>query len=119
MAYSAPAASDLKTRFPAFSAVADAMVEAALVRARRYVDDSWIENDRAEAEMLYAAHDMTLDGIGATREAQLSGFKRLKLDTLELDRGANDSQPGELTSTTYGQRFADLRRRSHPGIKAI
>jgi hypothetical protein len=119
VAYSAPDADALKARFPAFADVADATLEAALVRARRHVDDTWIEDDRAEAEMLYAAHDMTLDGLGATREAQLAGFKRLKLDTLELERQASAGDPGTLKSTSYGVRFAELRRRSHPGVKAI
>ncbi|WP_270374976.1 DUF4054 domain-containing protein [Marinicauda sp. Alg238-R41] len=119
MAYTQPDAAAFKARFPAFAAVDDAVITSAMARARRFVDDSWIEDDRAEAELLRCAHDLTMDGIGATREAQLSGFKKLKLDTLELEREANSAAPGSLKSTTYGARFHELLKRSHPGVKAI
>ena len=119
MSYSQPSASEMKARFPAFSGVDDAVLDAALVRARQHVDASWIESDRVEAELLYAAHDLTLDGIGETREAQLTGFKSLKLDTLQLVRQDTDAEPGSLKSTSFGARFVALRKRSFPGVSAV
>lgn len=120
MAYEPATASAVKARFPAFAAVADALIEAALTQARRMVDETWLEDDRQPAEMLHAAHEMTLDGLGATREAQLQGFKRLKLGSLELERDTSAGASGSTYGlTTYGQRFMDLLRRNKPAIIAL
>lgn len=121
MAYTAATATTMKARFTAFAAVDDAVLTAALDRARRMVDDTWLANDRQEAEHLYAAHDLTMDGVGATREAQLQGFKRLKLGSLELEREAASSSTSlsTLNLTTYGKRFRQLLRRNQPGITAL
>ena len=64
MTYTTPDAATLKLRYPAFAAVPDSTVEYWLTDARRTVTDSWIENDRAVAEMLLAAHNMALQGLG-------------------------------------------------------
>ncbi|WP_022697922.1 DUF4054 domain-containing protein [Euryhalocaulis caribicus] len=119
MAYVQPDAAAFQVRFPSFASVDGAVITAALSRARRTVDDSWLEDDRAEAEMLHAAHDLTLEGIGATREAQLAGFKRLKLGSLELERQAGDGSTSAFASTTYGQKFLALMRRSVPAVKVV
>jgi len=110
MAYTAPSAADLKARFPAFSAVDDTVVDSALGEAARKVDETWTEADFAQARMYYAAHVMTLDGLGTSREAKLLGFKRIKVGSLELERGGDGSVAGDLASTTYGKRFLDLVR---------
>ncbi|MEP0316756.1 MAG: DUF4054 domain-containing protein [Hyphomonas sp.] len=120
MAYTAATATTLKARFPAFADVTDAVIEAALVRARRVVDDSWLADDRQEAEHLHAAHEMTMEGLGSTNEAQLAGFKKLKLGTLELERDTSTANyDAPYGQTTFGQRFRDILRRNHPGILAI
>jgi hypothetical protein len=115
MSYTAPTAADLKARFPAFSTVDDGVVTSALADAARKVDETWAEGDFAMARMLYAAHVMTLDGLGTSREAKLLGFKRIKVGTLELERGADGSVGGGLSSTTYGMRFAELARLNFGG----
>lgn len=120
MAYTPATAETLKARFPVFADVEDDTITAALTRARRIVTSKWIEDDRQEGEHLLAAHDMTLDGLGATRDAQLQGFRRLKLGSLELERESN-AGGGSTTYnlTTFGQRFRDLLRRNHPPVIAI
>jgi len=124
MAYSQPDADALQARFPAFADVADATVDAALERARRQVDSTWLEDDRAEAEMLLAAHELTLDGLGTGADAKANangaaGFKVMKSADLTLERFDTQSGGDLLSTTLYGQRFKALRRRSHPGIKAV
>lgn len=119
MAYTAATAASFKVRFPAFVAVDDALITSALDRARLTVDSTWIEADRQEAENLHAAHELTLDGQGATREAQLQGFRRLKLGSLELEREAGADAAGIYALTTFGQRFLALLKRSQPGVIAI
>jgi hypothetical protein len=115
MAYTAPTAADLKSRFPAFAAVADDTITAALNDAARMVDETWTEADFAPARMLYAAHVMTLDGVGKTTEAQLQGFSKLSIGPLSLERATQDAQPGELKSTSFGRSFIELRRRNRGG----
>lgn len=112
MAYSTPTAADLKERFPAFSAVADAAITGAIGEAERLTDASWPDDDRTLAVLLYAAHVLTLDGLGTGTEAQLAGFKRLKIGSLELEASAPASAvAGSLGQTGYGRRFAELARR--------
>lgn len=120
MAYTAATSETFKARFPAFADVDDAVIDSALDRARLVVDDSWIESDRQEAENLAAAHELTMDGLGATREAQLQGFRRLKLGSLELERESGAaSSTSTYNLTTYGQRFRQILKRSKPAVVAL
>lgn len=120
MPYTAATPETFRSRFPAFAQLSDALVTGALTRARRIVDETWCEDDRQEAEHLLAAHELTLDGHGATREAQLQGFKRLKLGSLELEREAGAaSVSGTYGLTSFGQRFLDLLRVNKPAILVI
>lgn len=115
MAYTAPTAADLKSRFPAFAAVADATINDALADAARMVDETWTEGDFAAARMLYAAHLMTMDGLGKTTEAKLQGFSKLSIGPLSIERGTQPGAPGELNSTSFGRRFIEMRRRNRGG----
>ena len=126
MAYTAPTASDLKTRFPKFAAVDDTVINSALTEAARQVDQTWLEADYALAMMLLACHIMVMDGHGADTQAQLSslsGFSRIKSGDLEVSRGdgaGGSSSGGDTTqATTYGQRFAEIRRRNFPPISIV
>ena len=114
MAYTAPTAADLKARFPAFAAVDDAVVDAALAEAGQRVDEGWLEADFATARLLYAAHVLTMDGQGASTETGMAGVKRIKVGPLELER-----DPGGLTATSYGARFAELERLNFAGPLAL
>ena len=125
MAYTVPTAANLKARFPAFAAVPDQTVTAAIERAQRQVDQSWTEGDYGEGIMLYAAHDMTLDGLGTGADAQanaqgLSGFRSIRSGSLSLERasGAGSGDSAGIESTSYGQRFARLRRQNRAGPRA-
>lgn len=116
MAYVAPTPADMKARFPRFVAVPDNIVQQALNEAARQVDETWTEGDFAMGRMLYAAHVMTLDGLGAGTEAELlaegvEAFQEIKLGSLQLKRFDKDSRTNGndyldlLASTSYGRRF--------------
>jgi hypothetical protein len=115
-------AATLKSAFAKFADVSDWSIEYSLKRARRDVDDSWCEDDRAHAEILLAAHYLTLDGFGTGTEAQLaadglSGMQSIKSGQLSLtvsDAIAN-AKPGSIEATTYGQRFLELMRKNRGG----
>lgn len=113
MPYETPTATDMKERFPAFAAVGEKPVEAALREGERQVDESWPADDRVTAVLLYAAHVLTLDGLGTSTEAQLAGFRRLKIGSLELESAtaASAASASSLLATSYGRRFVDLIRR--------
>lgn len=115
MPYTTPTAAQLKTRYPAFAAVDAAVIDAVILEALSVVDTSWIEADYQPAVMLYAAHLMTMEGVGATTEAQLAGFKSLQVGSLSLTRSDNATAAGTLTSTTFGTRFLDYLRRNKAG----
>lgn len=117
MAYSVPTVADFKARYPAFATVSDATVGAFLAEGIEKVGVTWIDSDRRSAQMVYTAHLLTLEGLGESKEAQLAGFKSLSVGSLSLSRGEVSADAyGTLGSTSYGQRFIELRRLSFPGI---
>lgn len=122
MPYVNPTATDLKARFPAFAAVDDAIVTSALGEASGRVDQSWIESDYQIAQMLYAAHVMTLEGQGDSDDNLFSGLNRVGIGPLSFE-AANISQKdvarGDLNTTSYGRRFQELLRRNHVGVVVI
>lgn len=122
MAYTQATAADLKAKFPRFAAVADATVESYLTDARRRVDGSWTEDDRAMGEMLMACHLMTLEGLGTGTEAEIAAaglgdFKSVRSGQFSFTRGEGDNMAaaGTLGSTSYGKRWADLARINRGG----
>lgn len=125
MAYTQATAADLKAAFTKFSAVADETVEFWLTRARRSVDDSWTEDDRAMGEMLLACHYMTLEGLGSGTEAQIAAeglgdFTSVKSGQFSFTRkdGADSSTAaGTISSTTYGRQWLSLAQANRGGAR--
>lgn len=116
MPYTTPTAAAFKVRYPAFDAVADATIEAALAEAAGRVDTSWVEADYQPALMAYAAHLLTLDGMGSSTEAQLSGIRSLSVGSLSITRAIADSASGaSITSTSYGLRYLELLQANRGG----
>lgn len=114
MAYTAPTATDLKTMYPAFASVADATVDAYIVRANRSVDATWTEDDYADAIMLLACHLMALNGIGSSNDAKASGFATIKSGNLTLtrERATAGGTPDPWSRTVYGVQFYTLLRQN-------
>lgn len=120
MAYDVPTASELKNRFPAFEAVEDNLVDMAIGEATRKVDATWPEGDFSMGIMLYAAHILTLDGLGTTQDAKLVGFSLVRSGQLTLQRqDAGSAVYGDLSQTGFGRRFKTLVRCNFPGIIVI
>jgi hypothetical protein len=130
MAYVAPTPSQFKARFaPVFAAVDDPTIQGALDRAARMVDTSWTEGDYAEARMLLAAHDLTLEGVGASAvaaEILLGGTikKRSEGDhVIEFatpsGASAGAAQSGPYGGTVYGRKFWMLLRQNKGGPRAV
>lgn len=120
MAYAAPTPEELQLRYPAFAAVAEDTIQYWLTDSLRSVDSSWIEDDRAPAEMALAAHNMALAGNGtqsgsAALPAGVTRFRSGAMDVTVSDEAATVSAKGGYNSTRYGQEFAALQRRSFGG----
>lgn len=119
------AARALISAFPRFAAVPASTIEFWLTRAARGVDTTWTADDREMGQMLLACHLMTLQGLGTGAEAEVAaagaaGFKRIKSASLELERfdgGAVDAS--SLSTTSYGQQFASLRRQNLGGPRVM
>lgn len=121
MAYVEPTADDLKQRYPAFAAVADATVEYWLTDARLIVTSDWIENDRANAEMALAAHNMARQGLGSGSiggggdMAGVTSFRSASFSVQFDSATVKAAATGGYGSTIYGQDFAVYLRRNRGG----
>lgn len=125
MAYVAPTPADLKMRYAGFSAVGDTVIQYWLTDALRFVDATWIEADRAVAEMAYAAHQMAaagLEAVAAGTVQVLPGVTRFKTGTMDVafsDAAASQAAAGDFTSSRYGKEYLALRRRSNGGPRLV
>jgi hypothetical protein len=125
MAYTVPTAADLKTRYPAFAAVADATVNAMIVEANRSVDETWTEGDYAPAIMALAAHIMATEGLGTDPDSQsntgqMSNFQMIKSGQLTLQRKQSATGTADwYASTRYGNRYLELLGRNKPGVAVV
>lgn len=123
MNYPTPDNDDFTSRFPSFLAVAPNALSAALAEAAIRVDTRWTAGDYPLGIMLYAAHVLTLDGLGTGAEAALaaagaSGFQSMRSGSLQFEREAapdgRSAPRSDYERTTYGRRFLALLRVNQP-----
>lgn len=126
MAYTTPDAATLKIRYPAFAAVPDPTVDYWLADARLIVTDAWAADDRAIAEMLLAAHNMALQGLGTAggTVANLAamGVTDFKSASMSVSLDAEilrASKGGGYDATSYGAQFKVYLRRNRGGPRLV
>lgn len=125
MAYVIPTPAQLKTLFPAFASVDDAIVQDAIDAGARNVDTSWTEGDYSRAIMLYACHYMTLQGLptGAGVGATNGAYRQIRSGQLTLTKYAKGEQAGDdgtlMGSTSYGRLWLDLLGKNRPGVSVL
>lgn len=129
MAYVAPTPTAFKARYPEFQPVSDALVQLVLDEAISDVGDTWLEKDRARAQMLLAAHMLTMEGEpGRSTTGQGSGatgpVKRRKVGDVETEFAGNGASAGGgsasgYAATIYGQEFLSLMRKNFPPVAAV
>lgn len=128
--YVQPTPATFKARFPEFTAVSDATIQFALDDAFDQVGDSWLERDRARAQMLLAAHILTMAGepgrTNTGNNGASTGFvKRRKVGDVETEFGSSGSSSsgGSGASwyalTSYGLQFLDLLRKNFPAVAVV
>ena len=112
MAYTIPTLATFRALYPAFDAVADATVEAWLTKGDTETA-RWPDTDRADAVMLFAAHRMTVGGLGtSTASSGVTSFKSGTFSATMTESAASRTGYG---STTYGLDYLDLMRRNFAG----
>jgi hypothetical protein len=125
MPYVQPTPADFKARYPEFQPVSDALIQLVLNEAIDQVGDTWLERDRARAQMLLAAHNLTLEGEPGRSEtgqgAAGTGFiKRDKVGDVETEfatpaaASGSGSSYGGFGGTIYGQQYWLLLKKNFP-----
>lgn len=136
MPYTAPTAETFKVRYPEFSGVPDALVSAVLGEAIGQIGDDWHEDDRAQAQSLLAAHNLTMEGepersrtiaaggdISGKTNGAMTSMKVGDVAVTYADRNASGGGSGSMGSTEaeyrrtpYGARYYELMRRNIPSV---
>lgn len=124
MAYVAPTPTTFKARYPEFTPVSDALVGLVLNEAIAQVGETWLERDRARAQMLLTAHNLTLEGepartVSGSASAGTGSVKRVRVGDVETEFASPGASSGVSMgiygSTTYGQQYLALLRMNFGG----
>ena len=129
MAYVAPTATTFKARYAEFADVSDVLIGLVLQEAFDEVGETWLERDRARAQMLLTAHKLTMEGepdrtsTGAG-SAGTGLIKRDKVGDVETEFAGVTASAGDSSAlgyglTTYGREFAALMRKNFPAIAVV
>jgi hypothetical protein len=125
MAYTEPTPDDIRARFPAFASLSDPTIQMFIDEAAPWVDDSWLEADRAPAIRFLTAHKMAAEGLLGTGQVanQISGL--IKSESLGdasvtyengMSTGQGSMDDAWLASTPYGRDYLRLRNANFPAV---
>lgn len=115
----------LKTRFPEFTPVSDALLDIVLAETSAEIGDAWAEGDRARAQMLLAAHRLSLEGepgrtLTGQGAAAVGMVKRDKVGDVETEFATpTDAGVGGYGLTAYGREYRILLARNFPAIAVV
>ncbi len=124
MTVTIPTATSIKTRFPEFSAVADAIVEFSIEEARLEVTDAWtIGADLAIVYLTahYVAAAITASesgGTGGEGNIASESIGRLSISYAQTS-AATAAVADDYSSTSYGRRYETLLERNFGGPRII
>lgn len=130
MAYTAPTPTTFKARYFEFAPVSDDLVQLMITDAIGEVGETWIEKDRARAQMLLVAHWLTAEGEpGRSTTGQGSAgtgmVKRRRVGDVDVEFASAGGSSGGSASATgysqtaYGQEFMALMRRNFPAVAVV
>lgn len=123
MAYTPATPAGLKARYAAFAAVSDDTIQYWLTDSLRSVDASWIEGDRAVAEMALAAHNMEGNGVAGISGAIVgipAGVERFRSGDMDVSFNGDAIKAqveGGYGASKYGLEFQALLRKSKGGTR--
>lgn len=125
MSYVQPTAIVFKARFPEFTVVADVLVNLVLDEAIVQVGETWLERDRARAQMLLAAHTLTMEGepqrSTSGNGAAGSGLmvSRSVGDVSVTFANTSSASATGNGGSHYGKEFDRLMRKNFPPVAAV
>lgn len=126
MAYVPATPAIFKLRYPAFAGVDDATLQYWIDDARLIVTDSWFDNDRANAEMSLAAHNLTQNGhgtgggaVGDLAAMGVTSFKSASMSVNFAEGVIASSAAGGYGATKYGKEFQVFLRRNRGGSRLV
>lgn len=124
MAYTPATPADLKARYAAFADTPDATLQYWLddTETRIVLQADWTDPDGPVAQMLVAAHELTLQGVGTSAETanMPAGVTQMRSGSLSLsfdNEQARTMAQGGWMATKYGAQFLDLLKRARGGIR--
>lgn len=123
MAYTPATAAKLKARFSAFADTPDETIEYWLTDAldRIVLTDEWADPDGPVAQMLVAAHNMAMDGLGGSGGLDLpAGVTSMRSGGLSLSFDAETARAqaaGGWAATKYGAQYLSLLRLRSGGAR--
>lgn len=115
MSYTAPTLDDFVLRFPEFKETPAYKINAAMIEVMRSVDETWIEGDYIPAILYLTAHVLSGDisaaeTVGNGGEIASESIGRISISYRQTASGGGAG----LLSTSYGTKYAELRRLNHP-----
>jgi len=110
-------AADLKTRFPAFAAVADDTVNYWIADAENLVGTNWPDPDRDIGIVTLAAHNMASIGLGNGTAPQ--GVTSFKSGTFSVQMSDKAASATGYASTIYGRQYLDMCQRLFGGARLV
>lgn len=138
MSYVSPTTTVFKARYPEFSVVSDELVTLVLNESIDVVGDTWLEKDRAKAQMLLTAHTLSMEGEPARSKAISNGSNVASVQSGEVtsmkvgdvsvtysgrSQSSSGNNLGEITKeylkTPYGTRYLELMKRSFFPIMVV
>lgn len=123
MPYTPATPAKLKLRYPVFASAPDETIEYWLTDAsdRIVKPDEWADPDGPVAQMLVAAHNMALGGVGGASGLDLpAGVTSMRSGGLSLsfDAGTVTAQAGGgWAATPYGSQYLALLRLARGGAR--
>lgn len=123
MPYATPSPDSFKLRFPEFDDLDDGRVSYWLADASDtdVKQSDWEGKPGERAAMLYAAHNLAVQGAGASSDSDVpAGVTALRSGALSLSFDAQhvrDVASGGYASTAYGKQFLALVRAYRGGIR--
>ena len=120
MAWTRPSEADFRNLFPAFKDVMTIQIQQAFLSADGQVNAEWaVEGDYRLGFMYYAAHVLTLMGLGEGADAEMARAGTLAFTSIKDGQVSVTRDPGigkrTLMQTQYGRLYADIQRRNVRG----
>jgi hypothetical protein len=105
MAHTPPTLDDFRTRFAEFEDEEDEIIELAIADATRMVGTNWLEADYPVGILFLAAH-FVQTGAGGYDSG---GLRSVSIGSISVTY-ADPKAVTELSKSSYGTRFVQLRR---------